>query len=118
MHVQHSQCIFYAGTFEPTYVATVSALSPYVQPAMNRCNAYVLSEHLEEALGVPPPRGFISFVGLSEENFACNGKTIAHALDGTPEMGGHGMGIIEEGKAAGFGSRRKRLSVKVSRNGP
>lgn len=116
MHVQHSQCIFYAGTFEPAYIATVSALPAYVQPATNRRNAYVLSEHLEEALGVPSPRGLISFVPLPEENVACNGKTIAQALDNTLDGGSYGMGAIEEEKTPSFGSRRKRLSVKVSRS--
>lgn len=111
VHVLHSQCIFYGGTFEPAYVATISALAPYVQPATNRRNAFIVAEHLEEALGVPPPRGFISFVPLAEGNAACNGKTVAQALENLD-----GMGVIEEEKAASFRSRKKRLSVKVSQS--
>lgn len=115
VHVQHSQCIFFAGTFEPAYTATISALPSYLLPATNRRNAFVLSEHLEEALGVPQPRGFISFLPLPEENMACNGKTVSAALDETLEdPAGYAMGVIEEEKATSFGSRRKRLSVKVS----
>lgn len=113
--MQHSQCIFFAGTFEPAYTATISALPPYLQPATNRRNAFVLSEHLEEALGVPPTRGHISFVPLPEENVACNGKTIAAALDAAIEdPAGYAMGVIDEEKEANFGSRKKRMSVKVS----
>lgn len=64
---------------------------------------------------MPQPRGFISFLPLPEENMACNGKTIAAALDETLEDPvGYAMGVIEEEKATSFGSRRKRLSVKVS----
>lgn len=116
VHVQHSQCIFFAGTFEPAYTATITALPSYLQPATNRRNAFVLSEHLEEALGVPQPRGFISFQPLPEDNMACNGKTVSAALDETLEdhPAGYSMGVIEEEKATSFGSRRKRLSVKVS----
>lgn len=117
VHVSHSQCIFYAGTFEPAYVATVSALAPYVQPATNRRNAHVLSEHLEEALGVPAPRGHITFVALPEENVACNGKTMAQALDEAVEGGGsHAMGVIQEERTRSPGFRRKRLSVKVGKD--
>lgn len=114
--MQHSQCIFFAGTFEPAYTATISALPSYLLPATNRRNAFVLSEHLEEALGVPQPRGFISFLPLPEDNVACNGKTVAAALDETLDRAadGYAMGAIDEEKAASFGSRRKRLSVKVS----
>lgn len=114
VNVQHSQCLFFAGTFEPAYTVTVSALAEYVQPTTNRRNAYILSEHLEEALGVTPPRGLFTFVPLPEENVAVNGKTIAQAVDDALESEGHGMGVIDEEKPTGTASRRKRLSVKVS----
>lgn len=112
--MQHSQCIFFAGTFEPAYIVKVSALGPYIQPATNRRNAFVLAEHLEEALGVQPPRGLISFEPLSEDNFASGGKTIAHVLDDALDSGGGGMGVIEEQRQASYSSRMKRISVKVS----
>ncbi|CAN8096601.1 unnamed protein product [Discula destructiva] len=117
VHVQHSQCIFFAGTFEPAYTATISALPSFLQPATNRRNAFVLSEHLEEALGVPQPRGLISFLPLPEENMAYNGQTVAAALDEMlEEPTGYAMGVIEEEKATSFGLRRKRLSVKSLTN--
>ncbi|KAF3770081.1 hypothetical protein M406DRAFT_284607 [Cryphonectria parasitica EP155] len=116
VNVQHSQCIFFSGTFEPAYTANVSALAPYVQPATNRRNAFVLSEHLHEALGVQPQRGLISFVTLPEDNVACNGKTIAHALDDALDGGPYAMGVIEEEGQASYASRRKRLSVKSLTN--
>lgn len=115
VHVSHSQCIFYAGTFEPAYIATLSALAPYVQPATNRRNAHVLSEHLEEALGVSAPRGLITFVALPEENIVCNGKTMAQALEEAEGSGSHAMGAIEEERTPSSVSRRKRLSVKVGK---
>lgn len=113
VHVQHSACIFFAGTFEPAYILTLSALGQYVQPSTNQRNAFLLSEHLEEALGVPPPRGMIRFVTMLDENVALNGKTLAQSLD--EEANGKGsMGVIDEDQPASF-ARLKRLSVKVGK---
>lgn len=114
VNVQHSQCLFFAGTFEPAYTATVSALAEYVQPITNRRNACVLSEHLEEALGVPPSRGLFTFVPLPEENVTLNGKTVAQAVDEAMESEGYGMRAMDEEKPTGVVPRKKRLSVKVS----
>lgn len=63
---------------------------------------------------MPSLRGLVSFVTLPEENATCNGKTIAQALDDSPDGGKYGVGVIEEEISPGCGSRRKRLSVKVS----
>ncbi|KAG6365019.1 hypothetical protein INS49_006625 [Diaporthe citri] len=114
VQVQHSACIFFAGTFEPAYTLTLSALGPYVQPSTNQRNAYLLSEHLEEALGVPPPRGLIRFVAMAENNMALNGRTLAQSLE--EEANGNGsMGVIDEEQPAIF-ARQKRLSVKPLSN--
>lgn len=79
----------------------------------NRRNAYLLSEHLEEALGVPSARGFIQFTALSEEGGALNGKTMAQMLEEDADVvGGCSMAIVNE-KPAGS-TRRKGLGVKVS----
>ncbi|KAK2604974.1 hypothetical protein N8I77_007861 [Diaporthe amygdali] len=114
VQVQHSACIFFAGTFEPAYTLTLSALAPYVQTSTNQRNAHLLSEHLEEALGVPPPRGLIRFVAMQDENMALNGKTLAQSLD-EEANGDAAMGVIDEEFPARF-ARRKRLSVKSLSN--
>lgn len=115
VHVQHSACIFFAGTFEPAYIVTVSALASYFQPVTNRRNAYLLSEHLEEALGVSSPRGLIRFAALQEEDIALNGKTMAQVLEEDADVCGS-MAVIDEERPASS-ARRKRLSVKVSNLG-
>ncbi|ROW12326.1 hypothetical protein VMCG_00243 [Cytospora schulzeri] len=115
VHVQHSACIFFAGTFEPAYIVTVSALAPYVQPVTNRRNAYLLSEHLEESLGVPSPRGLIRFTALPEEDVALNGKTMAQVLEEDDTDVGGSMAVIDEEKPVSS-ARRKRLSVKSFSN--
>lgn len=112
VHVNHSACIFFAGTFEPAYVITVSALAPYLQPMTNRRNAYLLSEHLEEALGVPSTRGLIRFSALPEEDVALSGRTLAQSLEEDIDASG-AMAVIDEEKPANP-ARRNRLSVKVS----
>lgn len=42
----------------------------------------LLAKLLEESLGVPPSRSLIKFVGVQEENFAFNGKTVAAEIEG------------------------------------
>ena len=81
----------------------------------NRRNAYLLSEHLEEALGVPSPRGLIRFAALPEEGVALGGKTTAQVLEEDSDAGGC-MAVIDEEKPAGptTTTRRKRLSAKAS----
>lgn len=111
VQVQHSACVFFAGTFEPAYILTLSAQVPYIQTSANQRNAYLLSMHLEEALGVPPTRGLIRFVAMLDENVALNGKTLVHALE-EEAIGGGAMGVIDEEQPTTF-ARRKRLSVKV-----
>lgn len=114
VQLQHSACIFFAGTFEPAYILTLSALGPYLHPSTNQRNADWLSEHLEEALGVPPPRGLIRFVPMLAENVALSGRTLAQSME--EEANGNGpMGVIDEVQQASF-ARRKRLSVKVGRD--
>ncbi|KAK7726252.1 hypothetical protein SLS53_007047 [Cytospora paraplurivora] len=114
VHVNHSACIFFAGTFEPAYIITVSALAPYVQPVTNRRNAYLLSEHLEEALGVSSTRGLIRFTGLAEEDVALDGRTLAQSLEEDVDASG-AMAVIDEEKPASS-ARRNRLSVKSFSN--
>lgn len=114
VNVQHSGCMLFSGTFEPAYILHLYALPSQLQPATNRRNVFLLSEHLEEALGVTPPRGLIRFVPLLEENVAFNGKTLAQSVD---EMESGVPTIEEDDTGAGFErsrSKPKRLSVRVS----
>lgn len=114
VNIQHSGCMLFGGTFEPAYIMHLFALSSQLQPATNRRNVFLLSEHLEEALGVTPPRGLIRFVPLQEENVSFNGQTLAQAMDETD----NGMATVDEDRPATSGrsrsNRSKRLSVKVS----
>ncbi|KAL1880732.1 hypothetical protein Daus18300_001346 [Diaporthe australafricana] len=114
VQVQHSACVFFAGTFEPAYILTLSALAPYIRTSTNQRNAYLLSMHLEEALGVPPPRGLIRFAAMLNENVALNGKTLVYTLE-EEAIGGGAMGVIDEEQPATF-ARRKRLSIKSLSN--
>ncbi|KUI62277.1 hypothetical protein VP1G_09404 [Cytospora mali] len=114
VHVQHSACIFFAGTFEPAYVVTVSALAPYVRPMTNRRNAYLLSDHLEEAPGVLSPRGLIRFTALTEKDVALCGKTMAQVLEEDADVSSS-MTVIDEERPVSS-ARRKRLSVKSFSN--
>ncbi|KAK7726521.1 hypothetical protein SLS53_009517 [Cytospora paraplurivora] len=85
-----------------------------VHPVTNRRNAYLLSEHLEEALGVSSTRGLIRFTGLAEEDVALDGRTLAQSLEEDVDASG-AMAVIDEEKPASS-ARRNRLSVKSFSN--
>lgn len=73
--------MFFGGTFEPAYVMSIFALSSQLQPTTNKRNSALISKHMEESLGVAPPRGLLRFVPLQEENLAYNGKTVAWEIE-------------------------------------
>jgi hypothetical protein len=105
--------MLFGGTFDPAYVMSIFALPSQMQPITNKRNAGLTSKHMEEALGVPPRRGFIRFVPVREENMAYNGRTLAGELD---EIGRNFSNVPEDNMpaVARRETARKRLRVKVS----
>ncbi|KAF2874198.1 Tautomerase/MIF superfamily [Massariosphaeria phaeospora] len=99
--VNHSACLLLDGTFEPTYVLTISALPVQLQPTTNKRNAALIQSFLSETIGVPPERGIIKFVPILEDNLAINGMTV--------------LGDIERQHAEQFGTGLKRAMTKSSK---
>ncbi|KAF2197715.1 Tautomerase/MIF [Delitschia confertaspora ATCC 74209] len=79
--VNHSACLLLAGSFEPTYILTLTALPVHVQATTNKRNASLLQTFLSETLGVHPERGIIKFMAIPEDNFATNGNTILGEIE-------------------------------------
>jgi hypothetical protein len=73
--------MFFGGSFEPAYVMSVSALPSQLLPTANKRNAALIQKHMEEALSVSPARGLLRFAPIQEEQFACNGRTVAAEID-------------------------------------
>jgi hypothetical protein len=79
--INHSACILLGGSFEPTYVLTINALSAQLQPTINKRNAAMIQTFMTESIGVAADRGVIRFIPISEDNLATNGMTIAGDIE-------------------------------------
>lgn len=79
--LDHSACLLHAGSFEPAYILTISAIPSQVQPTTNKRNAALIQSFMADALSVSPERGIIRFVAVPEENLASNGATIAGEIE-------------------------------------
>jgi hypothetical protein len=76
INVDHSSCLALAGTFEPCYILTLSALPSQMQATTNKRNAALIQSFMADILSVPPERGIIKFTPVPEENYAFNGNTL------------------------------------------
>lgn len=80
LSIDHSCCMIVGGTFQGAYLLTIT--SPVsISPACNKRNVALLSEWLEEHIGVPPPRGYILFRDPEPANFAPGGQTTLDLLE-------------------------------------
>lgn len=74
--VTHSSCLCFAGTFDPAYVLSITALPSQAQPVTNKRNAALITIFLADMLSVPAERGLIRFCPIAEQNLAINGSTV------------------------------------------
>jgi phenylpyruvate tautomerase PptA (4-oxalocrotonate tautomerase family) len=73
--VQHSACMITGGTFDGTYMLTITSVS-LISPTVNKRNAALITEWLAANLGVPPHRGYIRFADTDFANYAVGGYTV------------------------------------------
>ncbi|EFQ28494.1 macrophage migration inhibitory factor [Colletotrichum graminicola] len=105
VNLQHGACMLFGGTFEPAYTMSIHALPLEVGIAKNKRNSALLQKHLQEALGVPPARGYVKFVEVPADCMAINGKTTASQIS---EVTGEDEETIAERRAR----NRKSLGTK------
>ena len=103
--VQHSACLLLGGSFEPTYVLTISALPAQVQPTTNKRNAALIQTFMAESIGVPSDRGIIKFIPIAEDSLAINGMTILGEIERLERQHAEENGV----------SNVKRVTTKSSR---
>jgi len=72
--VDHSACMIMGGTFDGCYFVTITSPT-LVSPTCNKRNVALLSEWVNNALGVPASRGYIRFVETDIANYAVGGST-------------------------------------------
>lgn len=95
--VNHSACLLLAGSFEPTYLLTVTALPVQLQPTTNKRNAALIQNFLSESLGVPLDRGIIKFVPIQDDCIATNGTTILGEIENLERQMGEENGALKRG---------------------
>ena len=78
--LDHSACMIMGGTFEGTYVVTITSVS-MISPTVNKRNAALISDWLNKNLGVPADRGYIRFVDPDFANYAAGGFTVLDLME-------------------------------------
>lgn len=76
INIDHSACLLHAGSFEPAYILTISAIPAQIQPTLNKRNAALIQSFMADVLSVSPERGVLRFTSIPEENLASNGATV------------------------------------------
>lgn len=81
VNVEHSACLLVAGSFEPAYILTITALPSQLQPVTNKRNSALIQSFMADILAVPPERGILRFQPIPEENLATNGTTVLGEIE-------------------------------------
>ena len=103
INVDHSSCLALAGTFEPCYILTLSALPSQMQATTNKRNAALIQSFMADILSVPPERGIIKFTPIPEENYAFNGNTLLGEIE-----------RLEQQQASSTSTKRSSADVRKS----
>lgn len=117
--VNHSACLLLGGSFEPTYILTITALPAQVQQTTNKRNASLIQTFMFETLGVPMERGIVKFVAIQEHCIATNGVTIFGEIERlerqqAEENGGLKRGLTKSSKRSAIS--KAKSSLQLNRN--
>ena len=117
--VNHSACLLLAGSFEPTYLLTITALPVQLQPTTNKRNAALIQDFMSESLGVPLDRGILKFVAVQDDCIATNGTTILGEIENLErqmdeENGGMKRGLTKSSKRSAV--TKAKSSFQLARN--
>ncbi|KAF1355040.1 hypothetical protein BDV97DRAFT_288608 [Delphinella strobiligena] len=112
IHVDHSACLLFAGSFEPAYILTISAIPSQVQATMNKRNAALIQSFMAGILSVPPERGALRFTPIPEENLATNGNTVHGEIERTEKQQAEDKSQIATKRGFTRGARRSLASSK------
>jgi hypothetical protein len=117
--VNHSACLLLGGSFEPTYILTITALPVQLQPTTNKRNAALIQQFLSESISVTPDRGILKFLPIPEDSLAMGGTTILGDIERLERRQAEENGGTM--RAATKSSRRSAMSkakssIQLSRN--
>ena len=130
--VDHSQCLMFGKSFEPTYILTITTVPSELRAETNKLNALYIQDFMSDLLSVPPDRGVLRFEAIPEENLAINGMTVLGAIERIQSMrtvprrlsaqslsvsNGNGVNGVSHDTALNKGSPRrlsKRATERIS----
>ena len=86
INVDHSQCLMFGKSFEPTYILTITTVPSELRAESNKLNALYIQAFMSDLLSVPPERGVLRFEAVPEENLALNGMTVLGSIERIQSM--------------------------------
>lgn len=107
--------MLFAGSFDPAYVVTITAVPSQLQPVTNKRNAVLLQKALSDTLSVEPSRGIVKFVPIPEENFAFNGKTVLAEIEDLEREQGDDNTALKRSLSKSSVKTKKRHSMRSLR---
>lgn len=117
--VKHSACLMMGGSFDPTYILTITALPVSVQPTLNKRNAALLQKFMTETIGVHADRGVVKFISIAEDNLAIGGNTLLGEIERLERQQlGDGTGLVRAltKSSRKSGVTKAKSSFSLSRN--
>jgi hypothetical protein len=78
--LDHSACMLMGGTFDGTYILTITSVS-MISPTVNKRNAALIADWFNQNLGVPGNRGYIRFVNPDFADYAIGGFTTLDMME-------------------------------------
>ncbi|KAI5844448.1 Tautomerase/MIF superfamily [Morchella snyderi] len=114
--IDHSACMVMGGTFDGSYMLTITSLS-MISPTCNKRNAALISEWINNNLGVVGARGYIRFVDPDFANYATGGTTMLDLMEReelTRTGAAEKAGIIREKSVKRSMSRHRSKKERTS----
>ncbi|EPS25172.1 hypothetical protein PDE_00103 [Penicillium oxalicum 114-2] len=74
--IHQNVSICFGSSTLPSYLLKIWTVPSAIGPFTNVRNTWILQQTLHESLAIPPERGVILFLSVSEENLGLNGSTI------------------------------------------
>ncbi|ORY13794.1 hypothetical protein BCR34DRAFT_623590 [Clohesyomyces aquaticus] len=96
--VNHSACLLLGGSFEPTYVLTITALPAF----------------MFESIGVSAERGIMKFIPIAEDSLATNGMTLLGDIERLERQQAEENGTAGLKRALTKSSRKSATKSKSS----
>ncbi|KAF8539623.1 Tautomerase/MIF superfamily, partial [Trichophaea hybrida] len=94
--LDHSACMVMGGTFEGTYVLTITSVA-LISPTVNKRNTVLITDWLKKNLGVSGHRGVVRFMEVGFANYATCGETMLSLMEKKEaSKAGTASGLIRE----------------------